>query len=223
LRPFEAARALFRKDLRVELRSRVGWGLLAASAVNITIAVSFAFGGILPDPFTAAALVWVILLLASMTGVLQTFVREQEQGTAWTVRLWADPSPVLAAKLALNFLLLLGLTVLVVPLYGVLFALPIAMPAGLALSVLAGCAALAAGTTLLAAIAAATTARGLLLPLLALPLQLPSLGAAVRSTAIALTGQDPSSLLPALVLLVAQATVNTLLSFVLFRYIWDES
>ena len=221
-RPLEAAGALFVKDLRVELRSRMGWGLLAASAAGITIAASFAFGGILPDPLTAAALLWIIVLLVAMAGLPQTFVREQEQGTAWTVRLWADPAPVLAAKLCLNFLLLLGLAALIVPLYGLLFNLPLAAPAALAASVLGGCAALAASGTLLAAIAAGTGAPGLLLPLLAIPLQLPPLAAAVQSTATAMTGGGGATLLPALVLLAAQTAVSGLISFMLFRYIWDE-
>ncbi|HCC33625.1 MAG TPA: hypothetical protein DEQ28_06995 [Clostridiales bacterium] len=221
-RPLEAAAALFIKDLRVEFRSLMSWGLLAASAAGITIATSFAFGGILPDPLTAAALLWIIVLLVAMTGLPQTFVREQEQGTAWTVRLWADPAPVLAAKLGLNFLLLLGLAALVVSLYGLLFNLPLAAPAALAGSVLGGCAALAGSGTLLAAIAAGTGARGLLLPLLAIPLQLPSLAAAVQSTAMAITGEGGATLRAALVLLAAQTAVSGLMSFMLFRYIWDE-
>jgi heme exporter protein B len=213
---------LLGKDLRVEVRSRVGWGLLAASAASLTIAVSFAFGGIIPDALTAGALLWVILLLTSMNGFLQSFVREEEQGTALTLRMWVGPAPVLAGKLCLNLLSMLGLASLVVPVYVGLFNLRVSDPAGLTATVVAGCTAIAASGTLLAAIAAGTGARGLLLPLLALPVQLPSLAVAVKATEAALTVQHLTSLLPSLMLLASQAAISVLLSFVLFRYLWEQ-
>ena len=178
------ARALFWKDVRAELRTKV-----AVSAVGI-----FAFSALLllglatqnlkevvtPNPLTGLphpawdatskmGLLWVLLCFAAFTGLAHSFVQEEETGTVSALRLTMLPGAVYAGKLAFNLALTLAVAMLVTPFYLVLTAMPTG-PIWLFLLVMfSGCLGLAGAATILAALAAKARSAGALFSALGLP------------------------------------------------------
>ena len=113
-------------------------------------------------------------------------------------------------------------TAFVVPLFLALMSFGIASP-GLFLAVLAlGAVGLASASTFIAAIVAKTAAKGALFAVLATPLLLPPLVAAVTATRVAATEPALSAGLDAVQLLFAYDGLMVTVSFLLFDAVWHE-
>jgi len=111
-----------------------------------------------------------------------------------------------------------AIELLVAPLAVVLFDLRIAEPSGFVAALAAGGLAIAAATTLLAAIVAQGRGASTLFAVLALPVLLPALTLAVAAARVALTGIDEGNLLTLLLLYDASIVVA---GFLLFPAIWN--
>jgi heme exporter protein B len=173
-------------------------------------------------PLIHAALLWIILLFAAFTALARVFVVEEEQRTAAALRLAAPPHAVYLGKLLFNVLLLVGLAVLVALLTIVLLRMQVKNP-GLFVVVLAsGVLALVAGTTLVAAMIARSTARGALFAVLSLPILIPMLVTAVRGTALALAGSGWDRVSYPVMTLVAYAVAMLVTSLFLFATVWES-
>ncbi|MBK9968911.1 MAG: heme exporter protein CcmB [Holophagales bacterium] len=186
--PFLAAsRAVFVKDLRTEWRTRVALNALLLFAFSVLILVGYAVGptrlSIEDRPIVNSVLLWIVLFFSAMTGLSRAFVNEEETGTALALRLSAPPAAVFLGKLLSNLALLGVVMAFVVPLFLGLMSFGIAAP-GLFLAILVlGAVGLASASTFIAAIVAKTAAKGALFAVLATPLLLPPLVAAVPGRA----------------------------------------
>src|SRR5262245_55420658 len=131
-----------------------------------------------------------------------------------------DRGAVYLARTITNSMLM-GLVELVsLPVFVALYNVRVAW-AELLLTTALGTIGITSAGTLVAAIAANTRARELMLPLLLLPLTVPVLIASVKSTAIALGARPPESL-PWLQLLIGFDVVLVATSVLVFEYILDE-
>jgi len=221
-----AAAAVFVKDLRTEWRTRVAINALLLFAFSVLVLVGYAVGPTrltLEDrPVVNSVLLWIVLFFSAMTGLSRAFVNEEETGTAAALRLSAPPAAVFLGKLLGNLALLGVVMAVVVPLFLALMSFGIAAP-GLFLSVLAlGGVGIAAASTFIAAIVAKTAAKGALFAVLATPLLLPPLVAAVTGTQIAATQPDLVAGLDAVRLLFAYDGLMVTASFFLFDAVWRE-
>jgi heme exporter protein B len=215
------AAAVFAKDWRCELRTRHAVATLALFAVTTLIVASLVLGPIGNDPAQAErvvpVLVWLILLFAAAAGLPRAFVHEEESRTAIALRLVARPSVVFAGKLLHVVTLVGALELLVAPLAVLLFDLDVARPLGLAAALAAGGLAIAAATTLLAAIVAQGRGASTLFAVLALPVLLPALALAVAAARAAIGGGEAGQTLNLLVLYDGSVVVA---GFLLFPTIW---
>lgn len=175
-----------------------------------------------------AALLWIVLLFAALTGLARTFVREEELGTADALRLTAPPSAVYAGKLAFNFLLLIALAAVTTPLFLAVFPLPAGqVNFGLLIGVLIlGCAGLSAGATFIAALVAQASSgggRGALFFVVSFPVLMPCLMPAVQGTFAAFAPAAVSSVAGHndLVVLVSYDVVAVTAAFTIFSAIWE--
>jgi heme exporter protein B len=176
---------LLGKELRTEFRSRE---LLTTTVVFILIVVvlfSFTF-----DPTSAesrrfaGSLLWLAFLFAASLMLQPCFLREQNNDTLSALRLSvSDPFAIFVAKLAANTLFLLLTELLMLPVFSILFNVPIFPVFGrLVLVLFLGSLGVSIAGTALSAVSAQARMRELLLPLLLLPLLTPVLVASTQVT-----------------------------------------
>lgn len=224
------ALAVFRKDLRSELRSRYALNAVVLFAVSTVVAMSLGMGPLTPTVELAlihSALLWVAILFAAFTGLARAFVQEEEARTAAALRLAARPSAVFLGKLLFNLALLLLLVALTALLAVVLLRMRVGNPGLLAAVLLAGSVGLVAATTLIAAIIARASVKGALFAVLSFPLLVPLLVVAIRGTALALDlrpdvlAQSWSLGAAPLQVLAAYAVTTLVASLFLFGSVWE--
>jgi len=178
--------ALLGKELRTEFRSRE---LLTTTVVFILMVIvlfSFTF-----DPSSAESrrfgpgLLWLAFLFAASLMLQPCFLREQTNDTLSALRLSVDdPFAIFLAKLAANTFFLLLTEFLLLPIFSVLYNVPVLPVLGwLILVLFLGSLGVSIAGTALSAISAQARMRELLLPLLLLPLLTPVLVASTEVTA----------------------------------------
>ncbi len=184
---------LLGKELRTEFRSRE---LLTTTIVFILIVLvlfSFTF-----DPMSGearrfgAGLLWLAFLFAASLMLQPCFLREQTNDTLSALRLSvSDPFAILLAKLAANTLFLLITESLLLPVFAMMYGVPVVPVLGwLVLVFFLGSLGISIAGTALSAISSQARMRELLLPLLLLPLLTPILVASTEVTA-ALLDRSP--------------------------------
>jgi heme exporter protein B len=221
-----AARAILRKDLRMEWRTKES--VPAMTLFTITVYVLFHFGLDRDslDGELASGVLWVTLLLASVIGVSRLFAAEREQGGIEGLLLApVDRTSLFLAKASALFLFLTAVEVVAVPAFALLLlgpGLDAALPELLLILAL-GNLGIAAVGALVAALAAETRARELIVPLLLLPLVVPLLIACAQATE-PLLRQDggPDELWRWLGLLTLYDVVFVLLSVAVFDFLLED-
>ena len=221
-----AARAILRKDLRIEWRTKES--VPAMTLFTLTVYVLFHFGLDRDslDGELASGVLWVTLLLAAVIGVSRLFAAEREQGGIDALRLApVDQTALFVAKGAALFLFLVAVEIVAVPAFGLLLLGPGlggALPE-LPLILLLADLGIAAVGALVAALAAETRARELIVPLLLLPLLVPVLIASAQATEPLLRqDQGPEDLGRWLGLLTLYDVVFVLLSVAVFDYLLED-
>ena len=217
--------AVFRKDLQVELRTRYALGAVLLFAVTTLIAVSAALSAATIKSEVKAALLWIILLFAALSGLARVFVREEEAGTAPLLRLSAPATAVYAGKLLFNIALVFAVESVSVPLFLVVLP-PATVNCGLLFGVLVlGGIGVASSSTFVAAlIAQASSGKSALFFIVAFPILLPLVLIAVQAT-VGAFDSIPTHHVHAqsdLGLLALYSLVMTTVSFLLFEYIWHD-
>jgi heme exporter protein B len=163
-------RALTRKDLLLELRARDTIPAMLLFVVAVFVVFHFSLPAS-SSQLAASGLLWVAILFTALLGLGRAFVPEREQGVFDALVLTpADRSAIWLAKslATLAFLVLAELVAL--PVFALFFhGIDAATIAAIALADIGICAV----GTFLGAMAVATRARDLLLPLLFLPLAIP--------------------------------------------------
>jgi heme exporter protein B len=209
---FSDVGALARKDLRLELRSRDTF----LSMVLFVVATLVVFSFSLPAETAAEAsygLLWVALLFTAILGLTRAFAAEREQRVLdGLVLAPCDRSAIWLGK-ALAVLAFLALAeVVALPAFALFFE-PVTWE--LVAAVVLADVGLAAVGTLLAAMAAASRARELLLPLLLLPLAIPIVVGGVGAS----ISDDPGRFLGFLAL---YDLIFAILSWASFEYVVTE-
>jgi heme exporter protein B len=180
--------AIVAKDLTTETRSRDMLSSMGAFAVLVIFVFAFAFDLRVADsgPVVAPGVLWVVITFAGMLGLNRSMTAEFDRGSFDGLRLAPiDRSAIFMGKALGNFIFMSAIELVIVPLFVAFFNLPFFKPLIL-LSVVLGTIGLAGVGTLLAAMAASTRLRDVLLPILMLPVALPAILAAVKCTAGAL-------------------------------------
>jgi heme exporter protein B len=221
-----AARAILHKDLLLELRTKES--VPAMTLFTFTVYVLFHFGLDRDslDGELASGVLWVTLLLAAVIGVTRLFAAEREQGGIDALLLApVDRTSLFVAKASALFLFLVAVELVAVPAFALLLLGPGlggALPE-LLLVLLLGDLGIAAVGALVAALAAETRARELIVPLLLLPLLVPVLIACAQASEPLLRQeQGPEDLGRWLGLLTLYDVVFVLLSVAVFDYLLED-
>jgi|SRR5713101_759959 len=215
---------LLGKELRVELRSRE---LVTTTTVFILVVVVLFSWTFTPSSAESRrfgpGLLWLAFLFAASLMLQTCFLREQVNDTLSALRMSVrDPFAIFLAKLTANTLFLLLTELLLLPIFAVLYNVPILRVwPSLTLVLFAGSLGVCITGTAMAAISAQVRMRELLLPLLLLPLLTPVLIASTEATA-ALLAQDPVLRLDWLGILVAFDAVFLTALWLFGEYLLEE-
>ncbi len=217
---------ILRKDLAIELRTRESVPAMALFSVSVFVLFHFGSGRDTLTGDLASGVLWVTLLLATILGVNRLFVADREQGGIDGMLLAPiDRTAIFLAKAAALFLYLLLLELVALPAFALLLlGTPLleALPELLAIVLLADIG-LACVGALVAALAAETRARDLIVPLLLLPLVVPVVIAAGSATEPLFSAAPaPQELARWLGFLGLYDMVFLLLSVAIFDYLLED-
>ncbi|GAC1456851.1 MAG: heme exporter protein CcmB [Ktedonobacterales bacterium] len=187
--------AIVWKDLRCELRTKQTWSSMGLFALLVLVVFNFAFD-LRVDNIAAVApgALWIAFVFASILGLGRTVAAERGQGSMDRLLLCpVDRKAIYSAKLLGNMLFIGAVEAVAVPVFAVVYNVPV-LVGGIVPVVALGTLGVAAVGTLFATMAANTRAREVLLPVLIFPLLVPIVIAAVRATTALIapvTGDPP--------------------------------
>lgn len=220
-----AAMAILRKDLLLELRSRESLLPMSLFAVVTVVAFHFALDRSTVSGQLAAGVIWITVILAALLGVNRLFVAEHEEGGFTALRLsGVDPTAMATAKALALFIYLTVLEVVAFLAAFILLLTPFSVEQ---LPLLVVVALFVNGITaslgaLVSALATQSRTRELLVPILLLPLSIPTVIAASQASG-PLLELNPST--PAgrwLLLLGLYNIVSGLLCWALFDFLIED-
>ena len=220
------ASAILRKDLRIELRT--GESVPAMVLFSVIVFVLFHFG-LDRDTLAgdlASGVLWVTLLLATVLGVSRLFAAERENGAIDGLLLAPiDRTSLFLAKAGALLLYLLALEIVAIPAFAFLLLEPGlggAFPELFVIIALADVG-LAAVGALVAALAAETRTRELIVPLMLLPLLVPVIiAAASASEPLLAQAQHTEHLGRWLAVLSLYDVVFVLISLAVFDFLLED-
>ena len=203
---------LARKDLRLELRARDTLPAMLLFVLSTLVVFNFA----LPEGSgeeAAYGLLWVAIVFTALLGLARAWVPEREHGVLdGLVLAPCDRSAIWLGKALATLAFLVAAELVALPAFALFFEpLDATALAGVALADIGICAV----GTLLAAMAAATRTRELILPLLFLPLTIPLVVGGVGAS-ISPEGADY------LLFLALYDGVFAILSWATFEYVVTE-
>ncbi|MCC6173689.1 MAG: heme exporter protein CcmB [Chloroflexi bacterium] len=210
------------RDLVAEARTREVVGGGVAFALLVLVVFNFAIDLRLDNAVDVApGILWIGFAFAGMLGFGRTFAAERERGTLDGLLLAPiDRGAIYLARVITNAVLMGIVEAVALPAFVALYNVTLAWGPALLVVVL-GTIGFSAAGTVVAAIAANTRAREVMLPLLLLPLAVPVLIASVKATALAL-GAHPVEELPWLQLLAGFDVILVATSFLVFEYVLEE-
>jgi len=215
--------AVLWKDIQSEFRTRYAFNAVVVFAVTTLAVVSYSAQVVGAGSRLLSPLLWIIILFSAMSGLSRTFVREEDAGTANTLRLVAEPTAVYVGKLLFNTALLAVLDVLIVPLFLVLMDVSVGNLFLFVVILITGSVSIAATATFVAAIVSKASVRSALFAVLSFPLLVPVLVAAVQGTEASLRGASIPEGMPFVRILTAFAGAMVAVGLLLFEHVWNEA
>lgn len=213
--------AILWKDIRYELRSKQTWIGMGLFALLVLVIFNFAFDLRIDNKSAVApGALWVAFIFASILGLGRTLAAEHEQSSLDRLLLCpVSRKAIYLAKLLGNLLFIGVVELVALPVFAALFDVSLAVGSLLPI-VLLGTVGIAIIGTLFSAMAAATRARELLLPILIFPLLVPVVIGAVRATEnlIVPIANEP----PWLGLIIAFDVIFLSVSMLTFEYVIEE-
>jgi heme exporter protein B len=219
---FQTVNTLVWRDLLSEYRSREILGGGIVFALLTLVVFNFAIDLRLESAEEVApGILWIGFAFAGMLAFGRSFAAERERGTLDGLLLAPiDRGAIYLARAITNAILMCIVELVSLPVFVALYNVRAAW-GELLLTTALGTIGFTSAGTLVAAIAANTRAREIMLPVLLLPLTVPVLIASVKATAVALGAQSVEPL-PWLQLLLAFDVIMVATSFLVFEYILDE-
>lgn len=220
-------KTLLSKDMRRELRTKE----MLTSMGIYSLLVLVVYGAALSQTTRqfdilqmSGGLLWALIVFTSLLGLNRSFAHEKENGCLDGILLVPlDRSVVFLAKATSNFLFLLVVEIIAIPLF-YFFFLTTTQPAStwpmIVIPMLVGTIGIAGIGTLLSTITVNTRGKDVLLAVLFIPLVFPLLYACVSATTVVMTGGDIEGVFGnALLLAGGYDLVMVLLSWVLYDFV----
>jgi len=222
--PFlRAMGAVIWKDLAAEWRSRELLSAMLVFALLVILIFNFALE---LDPVgranITAGILWVTFTFAGTLGLNRSMAVEKDRGCLDGLLLApVDRTAIYFGKALANWIFMLAVAAIVLPVYSVLYNINLFNP-GLLLVILLGSEGYVAVGTLLATMSVQARTRDILLPILLFPVAIPVVVAAVKASGNFLSGLEFIEIQPWLNLLIVYDVIFTAVSFMTFDAVVEE-
>ena len=227
---FPVVLAILRKDVRTEVRTRQMISSMFVFAVLVLLVFNFT---LFLDEIRAIELgpgiLWVAFVFAATLGLNRSFAIEGENRCLSGLMLAPAPrSAIYFGKLLSNLLFMIAMEIFVLPLFVVFFNLSLwelLTPSELAtffLVLVLGTVGYAAVGTILAGVAANTTMREVLLPVLLFPVSIPIVIGAAEATRLLFDENPDTTPWIWIRVLLVFAVVFLIVSWLTFEYVIEE-
>jgi len=215
--------AIFWKDILTELRTKEIVISVLVFALLVLVIFNFAFD---PEAGTmglvAPGILWVALTFAGVLGLNRTFAIEKENSCLEGLMLCPiDCTVIYWGKLVGSFTFILAVAVVITPIFLILLNLPLFLPR-LALIIVLATIGFASVGTLFSALAINTRARDIMLPILFLPIVVPVIIAAVKTTAVVLGNGPWKDMLTWLQIMIAFDIIFLVVATLVFGFVVEE-
>jgi heme exporter protein B len=217
---FNVVFSILRKDLRAELRSRELVNTMALFTLLSILIFSFALElDRQARQEVIAGVVWVTLVFASILGLNRNLATERENGGLQaTLIAPVGRSAIYWGKLVGNFLFVLVIGLILLPLATILYNTPL-VRLEMLLALILGTLGITSTGTLLATMTVQTRSRETLLPIVMMPVVLPVLILVVRGTNGVLQGTSDGNWL---VTLLVVDVIYLVLGSLLFEFVIED-
>jgi len=216
--------AIVVKDVAAELRTREMLSSMLVFALLVILIFNFAFELRADNQRTLApGVLWAAIAFAGTLGLTRSFIVEKDRGSIDGLLLApVDRSAIFLGKMLGNTLFIGVVDLITLPVFIVLFNLPVTSLLPLAGVAALGTFGLAGVGTLFSAMAVHTRAREVMLPVLLFPVAVPVILAAVKLTAGIIDALPFSEVQSWFSLLAVFDVVFAALSLILFDYVMEE-
>ncbi len=222
---FGSALTIAGKDLRLELKTRDVVASVGLFVLLVVVTASFAFptGGDGREG-VAAGVLWMAFLFAALLGMGRSMALEKEEGCLEGLLVSpAAREAIFLGKLFANLGFTFAVELVILPVFVVLLQLePGGGVALLVLCAFLGTTGLVTVGTLFAAMAVNTRGREAILPLLVMPVSVPVMIAAVKTSEAALTGTWGAGTVSWLLLMVGYDALFLLVALATFPHVTEE-
>jgi len=211
------------KDILSEMRTREIISSVLAFTVMVIVIFNFAFNASQDImKLVAPGILWVTFAFAGVLSFNRSFITEKEEGCLDGLMVCPMSREVIyVGKILGSLLFMFAIEAIALPIFTVLFNLPVLSGQLIVTTILATIGFVAVGT-LFSALAVNTKAREMVLPLLFLPITVPVLIAAVKASGLALAGEPWGSISSWLQVLIAFDVIFLVVSFLIFNFVIEE-
>ncbi|MCG3142380.1 MAG: hypothetical protein HDKAJFGB_03826 [Anaerolineae bacterium] len=220
---FRQLYAIIAKEMQVEWRTKETLSAMLVFALLVLVIFNFAFDlqGVDIRVFGPGVL-WVAFSFSGIIGLGRSFAAERDRGSLDGMLLApVDRGAIFLGKAFANLVFILAMEIVTLPLFVILFNVPIEwFP--LVGYILMGTLGFAAVGTLLSAIAASTRMRDVMLPVLLFPVLVPLLVASVKLTQGALQNLPFSDYQGWFNLLLAYDVIFLVVAYLVFEFVVEE-
>jgi heme exporter protein B len=215
--------AIVRKDVITELRTKEMLSSMIVFSLVAVFIFSIALDLSATSPLdTTPGLLWVTIAFAGTLGLNRSLAQEQENRCIDGLLLAPmDRSAIFFGKALGNFAFMTVVELIVVPVFAILFNVPLLRPS-VGLVIVLGTLGYASVGTLFSTMAVNTRAREVMLPILLLPVSVPVFISAVNATGGFLSGDPLGDVANWLQLLIAYDAIIIAVSFMTFDFVVEE-
>jgi len=223
MRYWNKVMAITLKDALSEMRTREIIFSVLIFTLLVIVTFNFAFGASQETMrLVAPGILWVTFTFAGILSLNRSFIPEKEE--ACLEGLMACPvsrEVIYIGKVLGSLFFMLIIEIIALPVFALLFNLPVLSPQLITITFLATVGFVAVGT-LFSALAVNTKAREMVLPILFLPVVVPIVISAVKASGLALSGASWSALSPWLQIIGAFDAIFLVVSFWVFAFVIEE-
>ncbi|RZJ16864.1 MAG: ABC transporter permease [Acinetobacter sp.] len=211
---------LIKKEMLLEWRNKYALNGVLLYVVSTVFVCYLSF--VTVEKLTWNALFWIIMLFASINAVAKSFLQESK-GRHLYIYTLVSPISLIVAKTIYNSILMIGLTLIALLFYSMVFEPPKEIDLLMYLvAAIVGSLSFATIFTMVSAIASKAGNGGMLMAILSFPIIIPVLIVLVKLAKNAIDGLDRSVSLDDVGLLLLINAMVMGVSLILFPYLWRD-
>lgn len=219
-----ASWTIFRKDIALELKTKEILSSMLMFSLLVTVVFSFIFEpGFIEQSRVAGGVYWTAVIFSGLLGLGRSMQSETNGGNLEAILLTPiSRNAVFFGKILSNLIFILIVQLVMLPLFVVLYEVNLVSHAYMAAVILGTSYAFALLGTIFSLIAAKSSTREILLPLLLLPVLVPVILAAIQCTNGIAMGEPQESYIKWLRLIIVYGVVFTAVTAVVFDAVVED-